>query len=172
MRIMTMALVVLTLSTHNLSGQTPGKVSLADLRYLPGVWVLDLGSSGLPETDAEQRTITLGATWLRVDIQRKSSAQPISLIYNLDGASNINAYGSGEAVTRLTRAGDDILLETVLTVNKQAVTLTERVPLVPGLNLPVEVMLRVEHGYEGVAPSGSKTPPNTSSARKIFRKQP
>lgn len=108
---------------------------------------------------------------MRLDIQRKGSTQPISLFYNLDGASNINAYGSGEAITRLTRVGGDILLETVFTVNKQAVTLTERVPLVPGLNLPVDVMLRVEHGYEGVAPSGSRRSPNSSSARKIFQRQ-
>jgi hypothetical protein len=171
MRIVSLALVVLALSTHNLSGQIPAKLSLADLRYLQGVWVLDLERSGLTGADAEQRTMTLGASWLRLDIQRKGSTQPISLIYNLDGASNINAYGSGEAITRLTRAGGDILLETVFTVNKQAVTLTERVPLVPGLNLPVDAMLRVEHGYEGVAPSGSRTSPNTSSARKIFQKQ-
>jgi hypothetical protein len=48
---------------------------------------------------------------------------------------------------------------------------TERVPLVPGLSLPVDAMLRVEHGYEDVAPSGGRTSPNTSSARKIFQKQ-
>ena len=59
MRIVSLALVVLALSTHNLSGQIPAKLSLADLRYLPGVWVLDLESSGLTGADAEQRTMTL-----------------------------------------------------------------------------------------------------------------
>ena len=172
MRIIAAALAVLALSTQQpLNAQAPTKVRLADLRHLPGTWVLDLTKSGLGEADAEQRIVTLGAAWLRMDIHRKAASQPVSLIYNLDGGANVNAYGSGEAVTKLTRDGDDILLEAVITVNKQAVTLTERVPLVPGLDLPVDVMLRVEHGYQGVAPSGVSTPPNTSNARKFFQKQ-
>ena len=171
MRIIAAALVVFAVSTHQLHAQAPAKTTLNDLRHLPGTWVLDLAKSGLSEADAEQRTVTLGAAWMRMDIQRKAAAQPVSLIFNLDGAPNVNAYGSGEAVTKLTRDGDDILLEAVFTVNKQAVTLTERVPLVPGLDLPVDVMLRVEHGYQGVAPAGVTTPPNTSNARKFFQKQ-
>ena len=164
-------MLVLAFWACNLSAQTPAKVSLADLRYLPGTWVLNLARSGLSEAEAEQRVMTVGAAWLRVDIHRKSSNQPVSLIYNLDGASNVNAFGSGEAITKLTRDGDDLVLNTVFTVNNQAVTLTERVPLVPGLDLPVDAMVRVEHGYQGVAASGTKTPPNTSQARKIFEKQ-
>lgn len=47
------------------------------------------------------------------------------------------------AVTELTRDGEYVVLETVFSVNSQAVTLHERVPLIPGLDLPIQVMLRV-----------------------------
>jgi len=115
---------------------------------------------------------TVGPTWLRVDLHRPRDAQPAALIYNLDGSANVNAFGSGTAVTKLTRDGDYVVFETVFTVNNQAVTLNERVPLVPGLGLPIEVMLRVEHGYQGVATAGVKTPPNVSNVTKIFVRQP
>ena len=167
----TSAALVLALWTCNLGAQAPTRVSL-DLRFLPGTCVLNITRSGLSAADAEERVISLGPAWLRVDINRQSSAKPVSLIYNLDGAPNVNAFGDGEAVTKLTRDGDVIVMETVFTVNKQAVTLTERVPLVPGLDLPVDVMIRVEHGYQGVATSGTKAPPNTSKGRKIFEKRP
>jgi hypothetical protein len=167
------ALIVFsTLFTAALRGQAPGKVSLDDVHYLEGTWVLDVGKSGLTDADAERRVVTLGPTWLRMDLVRPADAPATALIYNLDGSTNVNAFGSRAAVTKLTRDGEYIVLETVFTVNSQAVTLRERVPLVPGLDLPVEVMLRVEHGYQGVAPAGAKTSPNVSTATKIFRKQP
>ncbi len=56
----------------------------------------------------------------------------------------------------------------MLSVNNHAVTVIERVPLVPGLDLPIDVTLRVEHGYQGVAPAGARTPPNASTVKKIF----
>ena len=173
MRIICAALIGLTtMFSPALRGQTPGKVSLTDLRFLEGSWVLDVARSGLTEAEAERRVVTLGPAWLRVDLHRAKESQPIALIYNLDGSANVNAYGSSAAVTKLTRDGEYILLETVLSVNNQAVTVNERVPLVPGLELPVAVMLRVEHGYHGVAPAGDRTPPNVSNVTKIFRKQP
>jgi hypothetical protein len=147
-------------------------VSLTDLRFLEGSWQLDVARSGLTESDAERRVVTVGPAWLRMDLHRPKDAQPTALIYKLDGTTNVNAYGSSTAVTKLTRDGEYILLETVLSVNNQAVTLNERVPLVPGLNLPIEVTLRVEHGYQGVAPAGVRTPPNVSNVTKIFLKQP
>ena len=165
-------IVLLTMFSTAAEGQTAGKVSVIDLRFLEGSWVLDVARSGLTAAEAERRVVTLGPAWLRVDLHRPNDAQPVALIYNVDGSPNVNPYGSSAAVTRLTRDGEHIVLETVLTVNNQAVTVNERVPLVPGLDLPIDVTLRVEHGYQGVAPAGVRTPPNVSNVRKIFLKQP
>jgi hypothetical protein len=164
--------VLVTLLPPVVQGQTPEKLSQADLRALEGTWELDVMRSGLTEAETERRVMTVGPTWLRVDLHRPRDPHPAALIYNLDGAPNINAFGSSTAVTRLTRDGEYVVLETVFTVNNQAVTMNERVPTVPGLDLPVEVMLRVEHGYQGVAPTGVKTPPNVSNVTKIFHKAP
>ena len=165
--------VLATLFSPPLRGQKAGQVSPEDLRALEGTWVLDVVRSGLTEAEAERRVMTVGPSWVRVDIHRPKDVQPAALIYNLDGSANVNAFGSSTAETKLTRSGESIVLETVFTVNKQAVTLNERVPLVPGLDLPIEVMLRVEHGYQGVAPAaGVRTPPNVSNVTKIFKKQP
>jgi len=152
--------------------QAPGRVTLADLKVLEGTWILDVEKSGLTQAEAERRVMSSGPAWLRVDLHRAADAQPVALIYNLDGSSNVNAFGAGTAITKLTREGEQIVLETVFTVNNQAVTLNERVPLVPGLNLPIETMLRVEHGYQGVPTAGVRTPPNVSNVKKIFTKQP
>lgn len=165
------ALLVTMVVSPALGGQAPGKVSLTDVRAWQGTWVLDVMASGVGEADAERKVMTLGPTWVRIDTHRTADAQPVALIYNLDGSPNVNPFGAGVAVTKLTRDGDAVMLETVFTVNNQAVTLNERVPLVPGLDLPVEVMLRVEHGYQGVAPAGVRIPPNVSSVTKIYRKE-
>ena len=173
MRITCATLIVLsTLFATTLRGQGSAKVSLEDVRALNGTWVLDVGKSGLSDADAERRVVTLGPTWLRMDLHRPTDAPATALIYNLDGSTNVNAYGSSTAVTKLTRDGEYVVLETIFSVNSQAVTLHERVPLVPGLDLPIDVMLRVEHGYQGVSPTGSKTSPNVSNVTKFFRKQP
>ena len=170
MRSIWLALILPTLFVVATEGQ-PAKVSPMDLNAWQGTWVLDLMRSGLTPADAERRVINVGPTWVRVDVHRAASAQPVALFYNLDGSANINAFGPDTAVTKLTRDGEYVVLETVFTVNKQAVTLNERVPIVPGLDLPVEVMLRVEHGYQGVAPAGVRTAPNVANATKFFVKQ-
>ena len=172
MRTICATLIVLSTLSGAMRGQALAKVSLDDVRALAGAWVLDIGKSGLTDADAERRVVTLGPTWLRMDLHRPTDAPATALIYNLDGTTNVNAYGSSTAVTKLTRDGEYVVLETVFSVNSQAVTLHERVPLIPGLDLPIQVMLRVEHGYQGVAPTGSKTSPNVSNVTKFFRKQP
>ena len=173
MRIHRAALIVLAVLVPTLAfAQAAGKVTPADLKVLEGTWILDVERSGLTQAEAERRVMSAGPGWLRLDLHRAGDAQPVALIYNLDGSSNVNAFGAGTAVTKLTREGDQMVLETVFTVNNQAVTLNERVPLVPGLNLPVETMLRVEHGYQGVPTAGVRTPPNISNVKKIFTKQP
>jgi hypothetical protein len=173
MRIMCAALMSLAVVLSSaLHAQTSGKVSPADLHLWEGTWVLDVARSGLTPAEAERRVMTLGPTWLRVDLHRPRDQQPAALIYQLDGSANVNAFGSSTAVTKLSRDGEYVVLETIFTVNNQAMTMRERVPLVPGLDLPVDVMLRVEHGYQGVAPAGAKTPPNVSNVTKVFLKQP
>jgi hypothetical protein len=164
------AIILTILCCAPVFAQAPQKVSASEVRALEGTWVLDVARSGLTEAEAERRVMSLGPAWLRIDLHRARDKRPVSLIYNLDGSTNVNAFGDGTAVTKLTREGDVIVLETVFTVSKQAVTLRERVPLVPGLNLPVESMLRVEHGYQGVPTSGVRTPPNVSNLTKIFHK--
>jgi hypothetical protein len=172
MRIMCAALMSLAVVLSSaLHAQTSGKVSPADLHLWEGTWVLDVARSGLTPAEAERRVMTLGPTWLRVDLHRPRDQQPAALIYQLDGSANVNAFGSSTAVTKLSRDGEYVVLETIFTVNNQAMTMRERVPLVPGLDLPVDVMLRVEHGYQGVAPAGGKTPPNVSNVTKVFLKQ-
>ena len=37
--------------------------------------------------------------------------------------------------------------------------------------MAIEVMVRVEHGYQG-APSSLESPPNASKATRVFKKQP
>jgi hypothetical protein len=176
-----MCAVVVVLATLSLpavvGSQGQRTLSAADLVALEGTWVLDVVRSRLTASDDERRVIKLGPTWLRLDIYRPTSPQPIALIYNLDGSDNVNAFGSDTAVTKLRREGERMLLETIFTVNNQPVTAQELMPLVPsGLDLPVEVILRVEHGYQGVAPpgasAGTRTPPNVSNGIKIFQKQP
>ena len=171
MRSIWTAVLVMTLFSPAALAQSPTKVSLNDLRAWQGTWVLDVARSGLTEADAERRAVTFGPAWVRIDVHRGEKSQPIALIYNLDGSPNVNPFGEGAAVTKLTRDGDYVVLETVFSVNTQAVTLHERVPLVPGLDLPIDATLRVEHGYQGVAPAGDRTPPNVSNIKKIFRKQ-
>jgi hypothetical protein len=175
-RLCAAALILAILVTPSPTVQAQNRLLPADLAGLEGTWVLDIARSGLTPADAEQRVIKTGPTWLRLDIQRASSASPIALIYNLDGSQNINAFGSETAVTRLNRQGEQVVLETVFTVNSQAVTVHELLPLVPtGFDLTVEVALRVEHGYQGVAlpgqSRGAQPPPNVSNGTKIFRKQ-
>ncbi len=171
------AVVVLTTSfSWGAASQGQSRLAPADLASLEGTWVLDVMDSGLTPADAERRVMVVGPTWLRLDITHPAPAQPFTLIYNLDGSENVNAFGTDTAVTKLIREADNIRLETVFTLNKQAVTMYEVMPLASkGSDLTVEAMLRVEHGYQGVAPAGfgagSRTPPNVSNAKKIFRKE-
>ena len=62
--------------------------------------------SGFTDADAERRVVTLGPTWLRMDIHRPVDAPAMALIYNLDGSTNVNAFGSRTAETKLTRDGE------------------------------------------------------------------
>src|SRR5678815_4188154 len=121
MRIICAALMSLLVAVSAaLHAQTPGKVSAADLHPWEGAWVLDVARSGLTPAESERRVMTVGPTWLRVDLHRPRDEQPAALIYNLDGSTNVNAFGSSTAVTKLSRDGEYVVLETCLLYTSDA----------------------------------------------------
>ena len=173
MRIIHAAAIVTTLLSSAAVGRAQSPLSRTDVAVFEGTWLLDAARSGLTDGVAERRVITAGPTWMRVDIHRAEDAYPISLIYNFDGSPTVNAFGEGTAVSKLTREAEGLLLQTVFTIKNQPITVHELLPARPdGTELAIAFMLRVEHGYEGVAPAAGRTPPNVSKATKYFRKQP
>ena len=167
---------VLVASLCTSAGRAQSLVSEADVAAFRGTWVLDLVRSGLTEAGAERRVITVDTTSMRIDVYRPRDSRPFTLVYNLDGSPTTNPFGEGSAVSRLRREGPGLLTETVYTVKDQPVTVRELLPPLhpptpPGAELAIEVMVRVEHGYQG-APSSLESPTNASKAIKVFRKQP
>ena len=151
----------------------PKPVSRSDVAAFEGAWILDPVRSGLTGADAERRIITAGPTSMRVEIHRAEDAYPIALVYNFDGSPTESPFGAGRAVSTLAREGERLLLQTVFTIRDQPITVHELLPPRPdGAELAIAVMLRVEHGYQGVAPSAGRTPPNVSKTTKFFQKQP
>lgn len=142
----------------------------ADVAPLLGSWTLDASRSGASE--AERRVITAGPGWMRVEIHRQGDAHPPTLIYNLDGSTNTNPYGTGTATTELRRDGDALITLTVITINDRPVTVQERLRVTAPGELTAAVMMRVEHGYQGVQPALERRPPNVAETSKHFRKTP
>jgi hypothetical protein len=172
MRIICAAAIATTLVVFAGVGRAQSSLSRTDVAAFEGTWVLDAVRSGLTAV-AERRVITTGPASMRVEIHRAEDAYPISLIYNFDGSPTTNPFGEGTAVSTLTREAEGLLLQTVFTVRNQPITVHELLPARPdGSELAVAVMLRVEHGYEGVAPAAGRTPPNVSKTTKFFYKQP
>jgi hypothetical protein len=152
--------------------QGPAPISRADVAPFEGTWVLDVARTD-PGGSAERRVITTDGTAMRVEIHRAEDAYPIALIYNFDGSPTTNGFGAGTAVSKLVREGDGLLLQTVFTVRDQPITVHELLPPRPtGPELVVDVMLRVEHGYQGTAPASGRTPPNIAKAKRFYQKQP
>jgi hypothetical protein len=152
--------------------QGPTPISQADVAAFEGTWVLDVARPD-PGGVAERRVITTDATSMRVEIHRAEDAYPITLIYNFDGSPTTNAFGSGPAVSKLVREGHGLLLYTVFTVRDQPITVHELLPARPvGTELVIDVMLRVEHGYQGTAPAAGRTAPNVAKAKRFYQKQP
>lgn len=171
MRIICAAAIAITLLSFAAVGHAQSPVSRADVAVYEGTWVLDAVRSGL--TDAERRVITAGPASMRIEIHRAEDAYPISLVYNFDGSPTENMFGDGTAVSKLTREPEGLLLQTVFTIKDQPITVHELLPPHPdGTELAIAFMLRVEHGYQGVAPAAGRTPPNVSKATKYFHKQP
>jgi hypothetical protein len=167
-----LAVVVTAIVTATSVGRAQTPISQADMAVYEGTWVLDVERSGLTMAEAERRVITASSTGLRVEIQREADAYPIALIYQFDGSTTMNPFGAGTAESKLSREGAGMLLHTVFTVRDQPITVHELLPARPdGDILAVDVMLRVEHGYQGVAPAAGRTPPNVAKAVKFYRRQ-
>ena len=109
---------------------------------------------------------------MRVEIHRAGDSHPPVLIYNLDGSRHVNAFGPGTATTQIRRDGDDIVTVTVVNIEDRPVTVEERLRLISARELAVAVLVRVEHGYEGVRPTLEKHGANVSEGSKIFRRFP
>jgi hypothetical protein len=176
MRIGSAAVLVATLWCSASAGKAQPLVSEADVAAFQGTWVLDLVRSGLPESAAERRVIATDTTAMRVDVYRPRDVRPFTLVFNLDGSPTTNPFGDGTAVSRLRREGPRLLTETVYTVKEHPVTVRELLPpfhgsTPPGVEMAIEVTMRVEHGYQG-APSSLESPPNATKATKVFTKQP
>jgi hypothetical protein len=153
-----------------LTAHAQPSLSSTDVAGLQGTWILDVARSGIPE--AERRVITVGPTWVRVEIYRDSDDHPPTLIYNLDGSATVNPFGTASATGKLRREGDALLTETIYDIKERPITVRELLRTTPdGSELSVEVSVRVEHGYQGVRPPLEKTPPNLSTAVMMFQKE-
>ena len=141
-----------------------------DVAPLVGTWTLDAVKSGA--SDPERRIITLGPGWIRVELHRAGDDRPPALIYNLDGSQNVNPFGSGTATTELRREQQEIVTLTVFTVNERPVTVQERLRITADGDMTAAVIVRVEHGYQGVLPALEKRASNVSETLKYFRKTP
>ena len=145
-------------------------VARADLEPLVGAWTLDATKSGASE--AERRLVTLGPGWMRVEMFRAGDDRPPTLIYNLDGSSNVSPFGSGTAKTELRQEPGAIVTVAIITINDRPVTVQERLQVSSAGEMTVAVTLRVEHGYQGVLAPLEKRAPNLAETIKYFRKDP
>ena len=145
-------------------------LTTADLEAFAGAWTLDTTKSGV--SDEERRIITLGPGWMRVEIHRPNDDRPPALVYNLNGSTGVNPFGSGTATTEIWRDETGIVTTTVFTVNERPVTVQERLQLTSDGAMTAAVTLRVEHGYQGVLPTLEKRAPNVAETLKYFRRSP
>ena len=143
-------------------------ITAPELERYVGAWALDTVESGA--TEPERRVITLGPGWMRVEIHRPGDDHPPVLIYNLNGSPNVNPFGSGVATTELRRDRNGIVTVTVFTINDRPVTVQEHLQITSAGDMTVAVLLRVEHGYQGVPPTLEKRGANVSETSKYFRK--
>jgi hypothetical protein len=141
-----------------------------ELASFIGTWTVDSTKSGT--TDPERRVISTGAGWMRVEIHRPGDSRPPVLIYNLDGSRNVNSFGPATATTQIRRDGNDIVTVTVVNIKDRPVTVEERLRLTSAGEMAVAILVRVEHGYEGVRPALEKHGPNVAEGSKLFQKIP
>jgi hypothetical protein len=173
MRLGLVAFICTMLLWSGAPGHAQSPVSAADVEVFQGTWVLDLVRSGLTNADAERRVITTDPTSMRIEIHRPRDVRPFTLVYKLDGSPTTTPFGEGTAASQLRRDGQSLIAETVYTVKDQPVTVRESLPSAPSeALLPIEVLVRVEHGYQGVQTPLESNPPNASKTTKFFQRQP
>lgn len=148
--------------------QAQNTLTESEITPFVGEWTLDPTKSGRP--DPERRIITRGPGWLRVELHRPGDDRPPVLLYKLDGSAHVGEFGSGSATTEIRREENGILTVTVFTVNDRPVTVQERLQITSDGDMTAAVLVRVEHGYEGVLPALEKQAPNVSQTFKHFRK--
>jgi hypothetical protein len=141
-----------------------------DLEPFVGSWTLDPAKSAV--SDPERRIITLGPAWVRIELHRPGDAHPPALVYNLDGSPNVNPFGAGTATTEIRKEPNALVTSTVFTINDRPVTVHERLQITSTGEMTASVILRVEHGYQGVVPPLERAAPNVSETLKYFRKSP
>ena len=163
-------LLIIGLLCGNATAHGQTALTEGDLLPFAGAWTLDTTQSGV--TEPERRVITVGPGWLRVEIHRADDDRPPALVYNLDGTSRVNPFGSGTATTELRRDANGIVTVTVFTINDRPVTVQERLQMTSAGDMVAAVLLRVEHGYQGVLPALQKGAPNVAETSKHFRRTP
>ena len=166
-----MSVLIVGILCGSAAVQAQSALVASDVAPFVGSWTLDPVKTG-GSTEPERRVITAAPGSMRVEVHRPSDDRPPVLIYNLDGSRNVNAFGSGTATTEIRRDGADLVTVTVFTVNDRPVTVQERLRVNPEGELTAAVLLRIEHGYEGVLPALEKRPTNVSETMKYFRRSP
>ena len=161
-------ILVVLFGSGGLSYARQQPLTAPDVAGFAGQWTLDLSKSAA--TEPERRVITVNPVAMRVELHRPGDDRPPVLIYNLDGSRNVNPFGSGTATTEIRREGRDIITVTVFTVNDRPVTVQERLQVTGSTDMTAAVVVRVEHGYQGVRPALEKGAPNASETLKHFRK--
>src|SRR5688572_6972917 len=141
-------LLILGFLCSGVGANAQNGLTAADIAPFVGAWALDLTKSGA--TDPERRVITLGSGSMRVEIHRPGDNRPPVLSYNLDGSPSVSPFGSGTATTEIRRDRNDIVTVTVFTINDRPVTVQERLQITSAGEMTAAVLLRVEHGYQGV----------------------
>jgi len=143
-------------------------LTVADVEPLVGEWTLDAPKSGV--SDPERRVVTLADGGVRVEIHRPGDERPPVLIYLLDGSSKTTPFGAGTATTQIRRERGELITLAVITINDRPVTVEERLNVASSGELVAAVMLRVEHGYQGVPPPLERQAPNVSQNVRYFRR--
>jgi hypothetical protein len=114
--------------------------------------------------------VTLADGGVRVEIHRPGDERPPVLIYLLDGSSKTTPFGAGTATTQIRRERGELITLAVITINDRPVTVEERLNVASSGELVAAVMLRVEHGYQGVPPPLERQAPNVSQNVRYFRR--
>jgi hypothetical protein len=150
--------------------QAQSRLSAEEVIGFQGTWALD--AEGSEPGPAESRVITVAGDGLAVAIHRRQDAPPVNLMYKFDGSESVSPFGQSTATSRLRLEGDKLLTVTVFIVSDAPVTVHELLHLnAERTELTVETMARVEHGYQGVRPSGDSKTPNVGTAVRVFKRK-